>query len=61
MGYHIPKGATVIGGHWAISMDENMYPDPDGFEPERFLKNPTLPYSQFGFGRRKCIGKLASQ
>ena len=57
MGYHIPKGATVVGGHWAISMDENMYPDPDSFDPERFLKNPDLPFSQFGFGRRKCIGK----
>lgn len=57
MGYHIPKGATIVGGHWAISMDEKMYPNPDAFEPERFLRNPDLPYSQFGFGRRKCIGE----
>ena len=57
MGYHIPKGAAVIGGHWAISMDEEMYPNPDSFEPERFLKNPDLAYSQFGYGRRKCIGE----
>ncbi|KAM3067372.1 hypothetical protein ACMFMG_005272 [Clarireedia jacksonii] len=57
MGYHIPKGATIIGGHWAISMDEKTYPNPDSFEPERFIKNPDLPYSQFGFGRRKCIGQ----
>jgi len=57
MGYHIPKDATIIGGHWAISMDEEMYPDPDAFKPERFLEDPDLPYSQFGFGRRKCIGK----
>ena len=57
MGYHIPKGATVVGGHWAISMDEELYPNADAFEPERFLKNPDLPFSQFGFGRRKCIGE----
>ncbi|KAL8744284.1 MAG: hypothetical protein Q9184_008016 [Pyrenodesmia sp. 2 TL-2023] len=57
MGYHIPKGATIIGGHWAISMDENLYPNADNFEPERFLKDPDLPFSQFGFGRRKCIGQ----
>lgn len=57
MGYHIPKGATIVPGHWAISMDEELYPNADEFEPERFLKNPDLPYSQFGFGRRKCIGK----
>ena len=58
MGYHIPKDATIVGGHWAISMDEELYPNPDKFEPERFLENPDLPYSQFGFGRRKCIGKI---
>lgn len=57
MGYHIPKGATIVPGHWAMSMDEHMYPDPDAFEPERFLKDADLPYSQFGFGRRKCIGQ----
>lgn len=57
MGYHIPKGATIVPGHWAMSMDENMYPNPDAFKPERFLKDPELPYSQFGFGRRKCIGQ----
>ncbi|KAL4912433.1 cytochrome P450 [Aspergillus aurantiobrunneus] len=57
MGWHIPKGATVVPGHWAISMDEELYPNPDEFRPERFLENPDLPYSQFGFGRRKCIGQ----
>ncbi|CAI6237227.1 unnamed protein product [Periconia digitata] len=57
MGYHIPKGSTIVGGHWAISMDEELYPNPDKFEPERFLENPDLPFSQFGFGRRKCIGQ----
>lgn len=56
MGYHIPKGATIVPGHWAMSMDQEMYPNPDAFEPERFLRDPELPYSQFGFGRRKCIG-----
>lgn len=58
MGYRIPKGATIVPGHWAISMDEQLYPNPDEFRPERFLENPDLPYSQFGFGRRKCIGEL---
>ncbi|POS75720.1 hypothetical protein DHEL01_v205884 [Diaporthe helianthi] len=57
LGYHIPKGATIVPGNWAMSMDEQMYPNPDAFEPERFLRDPDLPYSQFGFGRRKCIGQ----
>ena len=40
--------------------DEEMFPDPEKFLPERFLetddpnlKNFTLP---FGFGRRVCAG-----
>ncbi|KAF2219786.1 cytochrome P450 [Elsinoe ampelina] len=57
LGYHIPKGATIVPGHWAISMDEEMYPNPDEFRPERFIEDPDLPYSQFGYGRRKCIGQ----
>ncbi|KAK4553134.1 hypothetical protein LTR86_009861 [Recurvomyces mirabilis] len=57
MGYHIPKDSTIVGGHWAISMDEDMYPNADDFEPDRFIQDPDLPYSQFGYGRRKCIGQ----
>lgn len=57
MGYYIPKGATIVVGYRAILMDKEMYLNPDEFMPKRFLENPDLPYSQFSFGRRKCIGK----
>ena len=57
MGYHIPKGATVIGNHWAISMDENIYSDPYIFKPERWIETPDLPLAAFGFGRRVCTGQ----
>lgn len=58
MGYHIPKNATVIGNHWAISMDPEVYDRPEEFIPERWLENPDLPpVATFGFGRRRCIGK----
>ncbi|QRW24870.1 cytochrome P450 family protein [Rhizoctonia solani] len=42
-GYHIPKGAIVIGNSWysrilpAISNNPDVYIDPDRFNPDRFL------------------------
>jgi len=64
-GYHIPKGAIVIGNSWAMLHDENTYPDPFTFKPERFLtsagtldpnvQDPEL--MAFGYGRRICPGR----
>ncbi|KAJ6550242.1 cytochrome P450 [Mycena capillaripes] len=67
-GYRIPAGSIVIGNIWAILHDDEMYPDPKSFKPERFLRNGKLnpdvrdPETvAFGFGRRICPGKhLAS-
>ncbi|CAM1502372.1 Fc.00g043560.m01.CDS01 [Cosmosporella sp. VM-42] len=57
MGYHIPKGATVIGNHWGIHLDDTVYRDPYEFRPSRWIENPDLPASPFGFGRRVCTGQ----
>ncbi|KAH7325293.1 cytochrome P450 [Rhizoctonia solani] len=55
-GYAIPKGAMVIGNIWAMSRNEKVYPDPESFNPDRFL-NPSVPdCPAFGFGRRECPG-----
>ena len=58
-GYFIPAGATVIENIWAVFRDPNIYPDPDTFNPDRFLKdgkiNPLIfnPKDRvFGSGRR---------
>ncbi|KAF9560814.1 cytochrome P450 [Agrocybe pediades] len=68
-GYTIPAGATVTANVWAILHDEEIYPDPFKFNPERFLENGKLVFKQpdptsigaFGFGRRICPGRyLAS-
>ncbi|KAF7354308.1 Cytochrome P450 [Mycena venus] len=63
-GYRIPAGSLVIGNTWAILHDQNVYPDPDSFKPERFLLdgkvNPTVrdpDTAVFGFGRRVCPGR----
>ncbi|KAG9310416.1 cytochrome P450 [Chiua virens] len=60
-GQCIPAGATVIGCHWAISQDPVAFPDPDTFDPQRWidddgkLRNKMNSYP-YGFGRRICPG-----
>ncbi|KIX95545.1 uncharacterized protein Z520_08665 [Fonsecaea multimorphosa CBS 102226] len=57
MGYRIPKGATVIGNHWSIHLDEGVYKDAYSFNPDRWIQEPDLPLAAFGFGRRVCTGQ----
>jgi cytochrome P450 len=57
MGYHIPKGSIVVGNHWSISLDEDVYEDPYRFNPDRWIAHPDLPLAAFGFGRRLCPGQ----
>ncbi|MDA8017622.1 MAG: cytochrome P450 [Thermoanaerobaculia bacterium] len=60
-GYHIPKGAMVIVAPWATHRLTAYWPDPEGFDPDRFLpernaKRPGMAYIPFGAGHRVCIG-----
>ncbi|RAQ99876.1 cytochrome p450 [Stemphylium lycopersici] len=72
-GYHIPKGSTIHPLEWAISRDPEMYPDPEAFNPLRWIKPdyptyqeplsqyPTIINStQFGYGRRVCTGQAVA-
>ncbi|KAJ7496496.1 cytochrome P450 [Mycena latifolia] len=61
-GYQIPAGSIIIGNAWAILNNEDVYPDPHTFKPERFLgdeysteQDPEM--AAFGFGRRICPGR----
>ncbi|KAI0264227.1 cytochrome P450 [Gloeopeniophorella convolvens] len=62
-GYFIPKGAIVIGNSWAILHDPASYPQPDAFNPERFLnadgslRDDAILVSAFGYGKRICPGR----
>ncbi|KAL2871615.1 cytochrome P450 [Aspergillus lucknowensis] len=56
-GYRIPKGSMVVANHWSLDFDENTFPNATAFIPERWIDNPQLPLSAFGFGRRACVGK----
>ncbi|CUA71441.1 O-methylsterigmatocystin oxidoreductase [Rhizoctonia solani] len=55
-GYRIPKGAMVFGNVWAMTRDEMVYKNPEVFDPDRFLDEPTPPSPVFGWGRRRCPG-----
>ncbi|KAL1611564.1 hypothetical protein SLS59_000283 [Nothophoma quercina] len=72
-GFHIPKGSTIHPLEWAISRDPEIYPDPETFNPLRWLKPEYLTYkepltqfptiinsSQFGYGRRLCQGQTVA-
>jgi cytochrome P450 len=60
-GERIPKGATVIVPVHRIHHDERFWPDPETFDPGRFLPGAgrdrhRSAYLPFGGGRRICIG-----
>ncbi|KAG1895391.1 cytochrome P450 [Suillus fuscotomentosus] len=61
-GYCIPKGATVYGCHWTLSRDPIVFPDPEIFNPQRWLdsegrlKENNMKFITYGFGRRACPG-----
>jgi len=63
-GYFIPAGTTIIENIWGICYDEDVYPNPQIYDPERFLKDGKLDRSVkdpedrvFGAGRRICPGR----
>ncbi|KAL6004856.1 hypothetical protein ACLOJK_005412 [Asimina triloba] len=63
-GYTIPKGARVFINVWAVHRDPSIWPDPNDFDPSRFLKADSkwdfsgndFDYFPFGSGRRICAG-----
>lgn len=60
LGYAIPKGSVVAVSPWVIHRSTALWPNPEGFDPSRFLEpDPArhkLAYLPFGAGPRTCIG-----
>ena len=57
-GWFIPKGTIVLGNQWWMLHDPKVYPNPEVFDPERFLgdtpqRDPTNII--FGTGRRSVF------
>ncbi|KAL2893340.1 Cytochrome P450 78A9 [Bienertia sinuspersici] len=66
-GHHVPAGTTAMVDMWAIARDPNIWPEPETFNPDRFLGSgpendfsvlgSDLRLAPFGSGRRACPGK----
>jgi len=60
--YLLPRGSSVFFNIWAITRNEEVYPEPEVFNPDRFLHPSSQQVHEhveavWGFGRRICPGK----
>ncbi len=61
-GYTIPRGTVVLFSQYLLHHDARFFPDPERFDPERWLPErqqarPKFAYFPFGGGNRVCIGE----
>jgi len=65
-GHFLPAGSTVFYNVWGFTRNEDIYPNPEVFNPDRFM-NPSRPEvlqhvdSVWGFGRRVCPGRAFAE
>ncbi|MFT5354649.1 MAG: cytochrome P450 [Polyangiales bacterium] len=57
----VPAGGTVAMSAYVLHRDPKLWPNPEGFDPDRFLPEvealrPRFSYLPFGAGPRVCIG-----
>lgn len=60
-GLNIPKGANLLPAVWWFLHDPDVHPDPESFDPDRFLaprNEPDNTAEVFGYGRRICPGRF---
>ncbi|KAH9894123.1 cytochrome P450 [Cubamyces lactineus] len=65
-GMYVPRGTLVFANVWNMTRNPEMFPDPERFDPERYMAVPGNPDPLaskrdprnfiFGFGRRRCPG-----
>jgi cytochrome P450 len=54
----IPRGVSIIVGIGQIHGNPDVFPDPDQFDPQRYIgtKPSALSWIPFGGGTRRCVG-----
>ncbi|BBU24982.1 cytochrome P450 [Mycobacterium xenopi] len=54
----IPRGYSIVVAISQIHDDPDVFPDPERFDPQRYLgtKPPTFAWIPFGGGTRRCVG-----
>lgn len=62
-GVPVPAGATVAVSPYLIHHNPDVWPDPAGFDPGRFLDKDPDRYTwlPFGGGKRACIGQAFAE
>ncbi|KAK6195645.1 hypothetical protein SNE40_001030 [Patella caerulea] len=65
-GYHIDTGSHVAGSMYVIGRDSSLFPQPDVFNPDRWLEDNSdletfTNNVPFGLGRRMCIGRRVAE
>jgi cytochrome P450 len=62
-GWSVPAGVTLAPSIFLVHRRPDIYPNPERFEPERFLDNPpgTYTWIPFGGGVRRCLGGAFAQ
>jgi len=56
--WRIPQGFSIMVSLRQLHLDPELYPDPQRFDPQRFLENKpsTFSWVPFGGGTRRCVG-----
>lgn len=64
-GFTIPKNVQMIIHIYDLHRNADIYPDPEKFDPDRFLPENTInrhpfAYLPFSGGPRNCIGSVSN-
>lgn len=58
-GFEIKQGSVILAPQWVLHRDSRFFPDPNRFDPDRWidLRPDKGAYFPFGGGARVCIGE----